>query len=104
MVSCGQEHTLVLTAVGVWSCGWGDFCQLGHGDSADKLVLTLVGAEGFRRVQIDMVAVGGAHSVALGADGRVWTWGNGRFWQPWASCGGHTLVLTAMGLVWGCAE
>jgi len=96
MVPCGQEHTLLLTAVGVWSCGWGDYGQLGHGDTADKLVLTLVGAEGFRGVQIDMVAVGGAHSVALGADGRVWTWGNGRFGQLGHNDGGNRLVPTLL--------
>jgi len=39
MVACGAEHTVVLTAVGcLWSCGWGFFGQLGHGDTADKLV------------------------------------------------------------------
>jgi len=48
MVSCGGEHTLVLTAITVWSCRWGSYGQLGHGDTADKLVLTLLGAEGFR--------------------------------------------------------
>ena len=49
MVSCGGKRTLVLTAVAVWSCGCGSYGQLGHGDTADKLVLTLVGAEGFQR-------------------------------------------------------
>ena len=86
MVSCGDNHTLVLTAVdcvspAVWSCGWGLHGQLGHGDTADKLVLTLMGAEGFGGVQIAMVAAGGSHSVALGADGRVWAWGWGEYGQ-----------------------
>jgi alpha-tubulin suppressor-like RCC1 family protein len=61
----------------VWSCGLGYYGQLGNGDTANKLVLTLVGAEGFRGAQIVMVVAGGAHSVALGAAGRVWTWGHG---------------------------
>eukprot|EP00277_Geminigera_cryophila_P002326 CAMPEP_0179427482 /NCGR_PEP_ID=MMETSP0799-20121207/13417_1 /TAXON_ID=46947 /ORGANISM="Geminigera cryophila, Strain CCMP2564" /LENGTH=482 /DNA_ID=CAMNT_0021202547 /DNA_START=278 /DNA_END=1726 /DNA_ORIENTATION=+ len=78
MVACGAEHTVVLTAVGcLWSCGWGFFGQLGHGDTADKLVMTLVGEEGFRGAQIVMVAAGGYHNVALGAEGGVWTWGAG---------------------------
>jgi len=50
-------------------------------DTADKLVPTLVVAEGFRGAQIVMVAAGGLHSVALGAAGRVWTWGWGKFVQ-----------------------
>ena len=62
----------------MWSCSWGVFGQLGHGDTADKLVLMIVGVEGFRGAQIVMVAAGGAHSVALGAAGRVWTWGYGK--------------------------
>jgi len=47
MVACGEDYTLVLTAMGlVWNCGYNGNGQLGHGDKADKLVLTLVGAEG----------------------------------------------------------
>jgi len=78
MVSCGGRHTLLLTSLGcVWSCGAGGLGQLGHGDTAGQQVLTLVGTEGFRGTQIVMVAAGGLHSVALGAEGRVWTWGYG---------------------------
>jgi len=82
MLSCGSDHTLVLAGVGyVWSCGDGYYGQLGHGDTADKLVLTLVGSEVFQGAQIVMVAAGGVHSMALGAEGRVWTWGWGRYGQ-----------------------
>eukprot|EP00277_Geminigera_cryophila_P015265 CAMPEP_0179451522 /NCGR_PEP_ID=MMETSP0799-20121207/35587_1 /TAXON_ID=46947 /ORGANISM="Geminigera cryophila, Strain CCMP2564" /LENGTH=179 /DNA_ID=CAMNT_0021246887 /DNA_START=187 /DNA_END=723 /DNA_ORIENTATION=+ len=68
MVTCGNTHSLVLTIEGrVWSCGWGHLGRLGHGDNADKLVLTLVTAEGFRGAPDDeliiMVAAGGDHSV-----------------------------------------
>jgi len=77
MVSCGNLHMLVLTTDGVWSCGFGGAGRLGHGDTASQLVLTLVGAEGFRGGQIVMVAAGVCHSVALGAEGSVWTWGEG---------------------------
>jgi len=127
MVSCGYYHTLVLTDVGcVFSCGWGLHGQLGHGDTADTLVLTFVGAGGFRGAQIVMVTAGRAHSVALGAEGRVWTWGYGRFGQlghndqenrlvPTLVAGealggaaavlvaagsGHTMALTLEGELW----
>lgn len=53
MVACGRAHTLVLTARGcVWSCGWGYYSQLGHSDTADKLVLTLVVEQQLRGAQI----------------------------------------------------
>jgi len=52
MVSCGGSHTLVLTALGLWTCGIGYYWQLGHGDKTEKLVLTLVRVEGFRGGQI----------------------------------------------------
>ena len=76
MVACGGGHMLVLTAMGlVWSCGFGGCGQLG-GDAGMQLVLTLVAAERFGGAQIVMVAAGAAHSVALGTNGRVWTWGS----------------------------
>jgi len=55
--------------------------QLGHGDTADKLVLTLVGAEGIRVPQIVMVMPGAEHNVTLGTEGSVWTWGAGSLGQ-----------------------
>jgi len=36
-------------------------------------VLTFVAAERFRGAEIVMVAANGYHSVALGAEARVWT-------------------------------
>ena len=74
MVACGRCHMVVLTVMGlVWSCGNRASGRLGHGDTADQLVLTLVAAEWFGGAprQMVMVAGGGAHSVALEAEGRV---------------------------------
>ena len=65
----------------VWSRGNGPHSRLGHGNEETKLVLTLVGAEGFRGAQIVMVAAGGLHSVALGTEGRMWTWGFSSYGQ-----------------------
>jgi len=82
MVACGDAHTLVVTAIGlVYSCGCGRYGKLGHGDEANKNGLTLAGAERFMVVQISIVAAGGEHSVALGAEGREWTWGNNGYGQ-----------------------
>jgi len=59
MVACGSFHTLVLTAGGLWTCGAGQHGGLGHGDEADKLVLTLVAVERFEgNAHIAMVAAG----------------------------------------------
>ena len=87
MVASGNKHTLVLTAMSlavgcVWSCGMGQFghWQLGHGNKVDQPVLMLMVDEGFRGNQIIMVAAG-ALSVALEAEGRVWTWGHGEYGQ-----------------------
>ena len=101
MVACGDAHTLVLTAEGtqltaVWSCGAGGHGQLGHGDTGNKLVLTLVGSEGFSGAQIVMVAAGAQHGVALGAEGRVWTWGYGRYGQLGHNDEGERLVPTLL--------
>jgi len=97
MVSCGGRHMLVLTGVGlVWSCGDGRSGRLGHGDTADKLVLTLVGAEGMRGAQIVMVAAGTLHSVALGTEGRVWTWGSGFHGQLGHNDGKDKLMPTLL--------
>jgi len=97
MVACGSNHTLVLTALGcVWSCGCGLFGQLGHGDMADQLVLTLVAEERLRGALIVMVAAGGLHSVAVGVEGRVWTWGYGEDGQLGQNDEEHRLVPTLL--------
>ena len=57
---------------------------MGHGDTADKLVLTQVGMEHFKGVRIVMVAAGCEHSAAVGEDGSVCTWGGGNH-----GCLGH---------------
>jgi len=102
MVACGGRHTLVLTALGlahgglVWSCGSGDFGQVGHGDQATHLVLTLVAEERFKDALVVMVAAGGGHSVALGTDGTVWTWGLNNFGQLGHNDAHNRLVPTQL--------
>ena len=63
---------------------------------AKKLVLTLVGAEWFRGVQIVIMAAGDAHSVALGAEWRVWTWGPGKNRQLGQNDGENRLMPTLL--------
>jgi len=47
MVACGDTHTLVMTAGGLWTCGAGLFGRLTHGDEPNKLLVTKVAAEYF---------------------------------------------------------
>ena len=83
-VSAGADHTLAITADGTaWSCGSGqqdwdagpeDGCNcLGHGDytthQKPKKIETLAGR------RIVAVSAGQDHSLALAADGALWSWG-----------------------------
>ncbi|XP_076231996.1 RCC1 and BTB domain containing protein claret [Calliopsis andreniformis] len=100
-VSCGQCHTLAVTNNGVYAWGSNQFGQLGLGKvlqcSSPELVASLA-----QEVIIDAVA-GQYHSVALTADGRIFTWGWGVHGQL-----GHgnteekttpTLVTSLLGVV-----
>ena len=75
-VSAGGNHSLALTADGaVWSWGWGARGELGHGDMQHQLLPKKI--EDFAGQRVVAVSAGGAHSLALTADGAVWSWGYG---------------------------
>ena len=75
-VSAGELHSLAITADGaVWSWGYGGFGELGHGDEQDQLLPKKV--EAFADQRVVAVSAGGFHSLALTADGAVFTWGWG---------------------------
>ena len=74
--SAGTHHSLAITADGsVWSWGSGGFGKLGHGDEQNQLLPKKVEALPDRRVVA--VSAGEYHSLALTADGAVWSWGDG---------------------------
>ena len=76
-VSVGGGHSLALTADGdVWSWGWGGFGTLGHGDQQNHQLLPKK-IEAFAGLRVAAVAAGAGHSLALAADGSVWSWGFG---------------------------
>lgn len=79
-VSVGEQHTVALANDGtVWAWGDNSVGQLGNGATSNSLVPTPVnGLEGVEVVRVD---AGYSHSVALTADGRVFTWGYGFFGQ-----------------------
>ena len=77
-VSAGDGHSLAVTADGaVFSWGVGRFGALGHGDDADQLVPKEVAA--LRGTPVAAVSAGYTHSLAVTADGAVFSWGVGSF-------------------------
>ncbi|XP_036149418.1 uncharacterized protein LOC105829672 isoform X2 [Monomorium pharaonis] len=74
-VSCGHCHTLAVTNNGIYAWGASQFGQLGLGKvlqcSSPELVTSLA-----QEMIVDAIA-GQYHSVALTADGRIFTWGWG---------------------------
>ena len=82
-VSAGAHHSLGLTASGaVWSWGGGGGGKLGHGNTQTQRQPKKVEALAGQRVVA--VSAGGFHSLALTADGAVFTWGEGK-----RGCLGH---------------
>ena len=71
---------MAVTAAGhAYACGDNLFGQLGLGDTADRLGFTQVDAGQLGGARIVMAACGGSHSVVVSAEGRVCTFGHGRF-------------------------
>ena len=77
-VSAAWYHSLALTADGaVWSWGYGGFGRLGHGDSLSQLLPKKI--EAFAGQRVVAVSAGSLHSLAITADGAVWSWGSGSY-------------------------
>ena len=75
-LSGGNNHLLMVDGEGrVSSCGLGYDGQLGHGDENHVGVPRRVAA--LASIVVVQVAAGFIHSMALAADGGVWSWGDG---------------------------
>ncbi|XP_064613634.1 RCC1 domain-containing protein 1-like [Liolophura sinensis] len=73
-VTCGKEHTVVLSETGqIYTCGLGSRGQLGHNSTESSLNLTLV--EQLEGLRIACVSAGGWHTVAVSDIGDVYVWG-----------------------------
>ena len=122
-VSAGAQHSLAITADGaVWSWGFGGDGQLGHGNQQHQLLPKQV--EAFAGQRVVAVSAGGEYSLAISADGALWSWGFGGDGQLGHGDGqeqrqpkkvealagqrvvavsaglAHSLALTANGAVW----
>ena len=79
-VSAGAGHNLAITADGaVWSWGYGGNGRLGHGDWQTQLLPKKIEALTGQRVIAASAGAGHSlcHSLAITADGAVWSWGPG---------------------------
>ena len=73
-VACGWQHTMALTNQGkVYSWGYGEDGQLGHGDSDDIATPELI--QSFSNITIDTIACGHSHSAAV-CQGELFMWGS----------------------------
>ncbi len=118
-ISSSHRHTLALALDGsVYAWGDNDYGQLGDGSTSVRTKpVRLTGLP----TAIVAVSAGAYHSLALAADGTVYTWGDGSAGQLGASGGsllprkltglpamraiagggGHSLALGVDGRVWG---
>ena len=75
-MSAGEYHSLAITTdVSVWSWGFGYHGKLGHGDEQHQLLPKKV--EAFAGQRVVAVSAGSSQSIAITADGAVFTWGKG---------------------------
>jgi len=79
-VAAGAYHTTVLTVDGdVYTWGWNDFGQLGDSTQTKSRIPKKV--EVLDNIQVVAVAAGSYHSLALTANGRVYSWGKNDYGQ-----------------------
>jgi len=79
-VAAGGDHCLAVTADGkVYSWGRGECGQLGHGKRSSERIPDTEPLPrrimSLRKQRVIAVAAGGLHSLAVTADGLVWSWG-----------------------------
>ena len=136
-INCGWGFTIVSTHAGnVFSWGENKCGQLGHGDTRPRFIPTLIDAlvsDVKRSLRISQISCGARHSAAIGATGRVYTWGWNKHGQlglgdthdrlvpsmvsrlskrtiKQVACGWrHTLALSSLNELWawghaGCAK
>jgi Regulator of chromosome condensation (RCC1) repeat len=72
-VECAASHTLILTDDGeVLSCGVGEYGRLGTGNTSDSYVAASL--DFLADEDVVDIAVGHSHSLALTAEGKVYSW------------------------------
>uniref|UniRef100_A0A182SBK4 RCC1-like domain-containing protein n=1 Tax=Anopheles maculatus TaxID=74869 RepID=A0A182SBK4_9DIPT len=79
-VFCGSSYSAAITATGeLYTWGRGTYGRLGHGNSEDKYIPTLVTALKAHRVVHVALGCGDAHSLCVTDAGLAFAWGDGDF-------------------------
>ncbi|XP_052902276.1 probable E3 ubiquitin-protein ligase HERC2 [Anopheles moucheti] len=79
-VFCGSSYSAAITASGeLYTWGRGTYGRLGHGNSEDKYLPTLVTALKSHRVVHVALGCGDAHSLCVTDAGLAFAWGDGDF-------------------------
>ena len=90
-VSAGGQHSLALDTNGfVWSWGGNFYGQLGNGSITNSYLPNQINKNYL--ANITSIAAGGEHSLALGANGTVYGWGDNLYGQ--VGNGNYTNQLT----------
>jgi len=109
MVSCGYDHTLVLTEdYPMWSCGSGTHGAHGHVTTENVLVLTRIAQARFSGAPMVHVTAGFQVSTAVSAKGILYSWGTGALGHGGAGALSRAPLPVAVSLAqgsrvgWGC--
>jgi alpha-tubulin suppressor-like RCC1 family protein len=82
---CGSDHTVLLSDDGrIWTFGFNEYGQLGHGDKENRNVPTEIQRnknELPEDVRIVDVSCGENYTVLISDDGRIWTFGDNGYGQ-----------------------
>ena len=80
-IACGYFHTMCIVAGSqdVYSWGWGEHFQLGHGDQHSKPVPTRIDA--LLKMNVKHITAGAYHSMACTEDNRLFVWGTNQYGQ-----------------------
>ncbi|XP_064637694.1 E3 ubiquitin-protein ligase HERC2-like isoform X2 [Lineus longissimus] len=79
-IACGSMYSAALTSSGdLYTWGRGNFGKLGHGNSEDQTVPTLVAALQGHRVVDVACGSGDAQTLAVTETGAVYSWGDGDY-------------------------
>ena len=73
----GMHYTMILTGGGIlWACGYGEYGQLGLGNTSDVAIPTVVGGpELYQGRGVRMAACGQRHTLVVTHENQLWSFG-----------------------------